>query len=318
MRNFLLALLLAASPALATERQLMNPETNGDLVLKANVAGTPTTALTVAGATGNVAVAGGFTTTGAFLSSQTADYSPAFKTTGTANALALFLQSGNGTSSGRFAYTANQTLETSPQRWDSGLFGTKDWVVHDNTNSRTPLTIAATDGIATFSSAITASGGITGTTAGTNGAAGIVGQDLSIYDGTGFTGATSAQWSNLATQTLTAGEYETQACVSFVTTAASTTVDNWGVAMSTATGNTTTGQTEGVTQLQWGNGTLSGGGNGSVLCSPWVLVRVFGGNITFPANGTSTAGGALFAKVFPGTYTGTLTIKYSWRVKRTR
>lgn len=62
MRNLFLAILLAASPAFATERQLMNPENNGDLVLKANVAGTPTSALKITGTNNSVELPGSQTT----------------------------------------------------------------------------------------------------------------------------------------------------------------------------------------------------------------------------------------------------------------
>ena len=39
MKNLLLALLLFSSPALATDRVFMNPESNGDLKIKSNVSG---------------------------------------------------------------------------------------------------------------------------------------------------------------------------------------------------------------------------------------------------------------------------------------
>lgn len=64
VKKLLFGVLLFASSALATERQIMNPESNGDLTLKANVGGTPTTVITVDGTNGYAKVKG-ITTNGA-------------------------------------------------------------------------------------------------------------------------------------------------------------------------------------------------------------------------------------------------------------
>lgn len=79
MRHILLLLALVASPAFATDRILFNPETNGDLKIKANIAGTATDALTVTGSSGNVTVSKFLTT------SSTSDNT----STGTVNNYAL-------------------------------------------------------------------------------------------------------------------------------------------------------------------------------------------------------------------------------------
>jgi hypothetical protein len=53
MKRILLSLaLLFAAPAFATDRVLINPESNGDLKIKANVGGTATDAITITGSTG--------------------------------------------------------------------------------------------------------------------------------------------------------------------------------------------------------------------------------------------------------------------------
>ena len=150
MKKFLFALLLIATPSFGSDRVLINPESNGDLRIKANVGGTTTDAVVVTGATGGVTLPGPLTLQGTVVSSLAGDFSPTFKTTGTTNALQMLLMSGNGTTSARYAYVTSQSNETTSQRWDAGLFGTRDWVVHDTTGSRTPISVSATDGATTF------------------------------------------------------------------------------------------------------------------------------------------------------------------------
>ena len=67
-------------------------------------------------------------------------------TTGTNNAALISLTSGNGTTSGRFAYFMMSSSETSPQRYDVGLRGNKNLVFFDQTANAARLTAYATTG----------------------------------------------------------------------------------------------------------------------------------------------------------------------------
>lgn len=56
MKLLFLLLSFLASPVFAAERVVINPDSNGDLKIKVNVAGTPTDAITVTGSTGAVSI----------------------------------------------------------------------------------------------------------------------------------------------------------------------------------------------------------------------------------------------------------------------
>jgi hypothetical protein len=73
--------------------------------------------------------------------SNTGDSYSYITTTGTNNAAISWLRTGDGTTSGRYAYTLYQSLETSPQRWNVGLFATKNYTIADSTFGSSPVTI---------------------------------------------------------------------------------------------------------------------------------------------------------------------------------
>jgi hypothetical protein len=58
----------------------------------------------------------------------------------------MSLSAGDGTTSGRFSFVDYIANETTPQRWRAGMNGTKDFVVRDETGTRTPISIAQSDG----------------------------------------------------------------------------------------------------------------------------------------------------------------------------
>ena len=62
-------------------------------------------------------------------------------TTGSNNAAGFRLETGNGTTSGRYAYALFESLETSPQRWDFGMRGTKNFSIYNATGGVTPFSI---------------------------------------------------------------------------------------------------------------------------------------------------------------------------------
>ena len=76
-----------------------------------------------------------------FQAINTSDAWAEIKTTGTNNAALCSLSSGDGTTSGRFAYFMLQSLETSPQRWDVGMRGAKNLVYYNSTLNSAALTI---------------------------------------------------------------------------------------------------------------------------------------------------------------------------------
>ena len=62
-------------------------------------------------------------------------------TTGTNNAAILRASSGNGTTSGKYAYGLFESLETTPQRWDFGMLGDEKFQVYDRTDTAARLVI---------------------------------------------------------------------------------------------------------------------------------------------------------------------------------
>ena len=56
------------------------------------------------------------------------------------------LRTGDGTTSGKYAYTLLQALQTSPQRWNVAMIGTTDYYVQDSTAGTTPFASESNSG----------------------------------------------------------------------------------------------------------------------------------------------------------------------------
>ena len=80
-------------------------------------------------------------------------------TTGTANAATLELYSGNGTTSGRYAYGIYKSLETVPQQWSVGMIASKDYRINNITTVTAAVIInSSTNDITIAGNIVMASG----------------------------------------------------------------------------------------------------------------------------------------------------------------
>lgn len=93
---------------------------------------------------------------GSGLFSASGDNYASVSTTGTSNASRLDLISGNGTTSGKYAYIKHINSQTAAQEWRVGTYGNDSWSVNDATYATTHFSIAKQTGAATFSSSVTA------------------------------------------------------------------------------------------------------------------------------------------------------------------
>ena len=128
-------------------------------------------------------------------------------TTGTANAAYVNLESGNGTTSGRYAYTLLKALETSPQEWRIGMLGSKNYSVQNTTLGNSALTIDSTNGnINTVGNIVMASGKGIDFSATANGSGTTTSEVLSDYEEGTFT-PTIAAASGTITSYTSSGHY---------------------------------------------------------------------------------------------------------------
>ena len=77
---------------------------------------------------------------------DTIDMGLILQTTGVDHAARIELNSGNGTNSSRYTYIRIKSLETSPQEWNFGMYGLKNFQIRDTTNSLIPITIQVASG----------------------------------------------------------------------------------------------------------------------------------------------------------------------------
>ena len=77
----------------------------------------------------------------------TGDDGICMETTGTSNAAYFRVSSGNGTTSGRYAYASFIANETAPQRWDFGMVGNKHFQINNNTLADWALDIDPTNNL---------------------------------------------------------------------------------------------------------------------------------------------------------------------------
>jgi hypothetical protein len=104
---------------------------------------------------------------GSLALSSTTDVTAEVATTGNSNAATIACSTGDGTTSGRYAYCYMISLETAPQRWDFGMRGTKSFVIRNQTLTRNDLTVNETSGTvsaAAFQGAYNSSDGTAGKT----------------------------------------------------------------------------------------------------------------------------------------------------------
>ena len=151
--------LAAGNPATNGYEVYLAPGTSSsNAVLQALQNGVNYTGLSINPSGGAVVLGGPLTGTNATFS-QASDNSISVVTTGTNNAALIALSSGNGTTSGRYAYTSHRTLETSPQRWDVGMYGSQAYQVVNTTKGNSALSIDPTSNGVTFSARIQALAG---------------------------------------------------------------------------------------------------------------------------------------------------------------
>lgn len=90
-------------------------------------------------ASGNVGIGG--TPTQKLDVIDTADVAAQVRTTGTTNSAFLSLSSGNGTTSGQYAYVRFLNNQTASQDWRVGTYGNSSFVIRDNTTTNNRLLI---------------------------------------------------------------------------------------------------------------------------------------------------------------------------------
>lgn len=90
------------------------------------------------------------------------------ETTGTNNAAYNRIISGNGTTSGRYAYTIFQSSETVPERWNLGMYGNRNFQINDTNGALLTITPTGYVGVGTtnptanlHTSSLLATGGVT-------------------------------------------------------------------------------------------------------------------------------------------------------------
>ncbi|QVN18755.1 hypothetical protein [Burkholderia pyrrocinia] len=130
----------------------------------------------------------------------------------------------NGTEGNQITWTLGG------QTWSWNMASGGNFYIHDGTNNKFPLTVVPNStaslqigpGTSTFTGSITPSStaGIVGTTTNDNANAGSVGEYQSVTGSS--TGLTSGSYVDLATLSLTAGDWDTECTVSFVPNASTT------------------------------------------------------------------------------------------------
>lgn len=192
---------------------------------------------------------------GTYSLSQSGAQALTLTTTGSATNASMLIKSGDGTTSTRNAFITYQSLETSGQQWDAGLYGDKLWTLKDVTNSKIYLTADNTKGGVT----------LRGRTDGQNAAAGIVGEILrSSVTTTSGSGVTPGQFGNITSLTLTAGHWLVFGTFDNIRAGGQTEI--YG-AISIHSGDTTTDHVSGYTQ-HWGTCEQLGNGNTQVMIGP--------------------------------------------------
>ena len=82
-----------------------------------------------------------FDVNGIFRATNTTDSVTYIRTSGTNNSARIDIAAGNGTTSLRYAYFRFSSFEASPHDWRCGMYGNKNFTIHDATNAATRFVI---------------------------------------------------------------------------------------------------------------------------------------------------------------------------------
>jgi len=134
---------LKASPTTGGTDSASNggPDWPGDPVLPGPRAHTPGTSTFDKVGVGTLTPGCTFDVNGIFRATNTTDSVTYIRTSGTNNSARIDIAAGNGTTSLRYAYFRFSSFEAVPHDWRCGMYGNKNFTIHDATNAATRFVI---------------------------------------------------------------------------------------------------------------------------------------------------------------------------------
>ncbi len=223
----------------------------------------------------------------------TGDYTLGVATTGTANISRIDIASGLGATSGRNAYITTESVETTPQRWDFGLYGDKNWTLRDQTASRSPIIVSQTTGGVS----------LLGTNTNDSASAGYDGEYKEAKTTSGANTGASAAYFDAQSITLTAGDWDVDGVIIISRNGATFTAVEFVCGISGTTGNSATGLVNPVTSIDDNYGAANLTFGNLTLYSPKVRVQSDGTNL-YINGATISSSQVVYLKGFSSTFTG--------------